>query len=147
MEGPRQGLVDKGCYNSAFRVTCTQCLVFCLLIIPWSIWLVSDIEILQHPVNKEPLCFFPKQNWACHSRHRKEPGLFSQFLQRFCPCWSLFSPNNSSQVSPGSRTSTAAGLHKVLGLDTLLENGLNPHLKLGELLANPVTKLQGQVPS
>lgn len=50
-------------------------------------------------------------------------------------------------MSPGSRTSTAAGLHEVPGLDTLLENGLNLHLKLGELLANPVTKLQGQVPS
>lgn len=35
----------------------------------------------------------------------------------------------------------------MLGLDTLLENGLNPHLKLEELLANPVAKLQGQVPS
>ena len=58
---PGRGCVNKGSYNSAFRVTGTQCLVFCLLIIPWSIWLVSDIEILQHPVNKEPLCFFPNR--------------------------------------------------------------------------------------
>ena len=91
--------------------------------------------------------FFPKQNWACHSSHRKEPGLFSQYLQWHCPSWSLFCPNNSSQVSPGSRTSTAAGLHEATRLDTVLENGLNVQLKLGELLANPVTKLQGQVPS
>lgn len=34
----------------------------------------------------------------------------------------------------------------MLGLDTLLENGFIPHLKLGDLQANPVMELQVQVP-
>lgn len=54
-------MLYKAGYTKLSKMTCTQCLAFCLLIIPWSIWLVSDIEILQHPVNKEPLCFFPNR--------------------------------------------------------------------------------------
>lgn len=49
------------------------------------------------------------------------PCLFSQYLQ----CWSLFSPNNSSQVSPRTGASMAGGLQEALGLGALLENGLN----------------------
>lgn len=107
----------------------TQCLAFCLLTSPRPIWLFPAIEILYHPLNKEPLCPVPilpdaGRAWSLQSACAGPPSPSSLF------------PNNSSQVPPRAGGGTAGGAQEALGFEALLENGWVPNLKRGGLRVN-----------